>query len=251
MKIHVLSDLHTEFGRFEIPKTDADVLVLAGDIGAKISGLEFAKTNLEIPVLYVAGNHEYYGATIPDLTEKLRVAARDSQVQFLENDVFIFENVRFLGCTLWTDFAILGLEQHALAMWDAEQKMNDYRLIRKSPNFNRLRPQDTASIHFASVAWLKSQLEIPFSGRTVVVTHHAPSAKSFDPKYQTDYLSAAFGSNLEALIENSSIDLWIHGHTHFCVDYMLYGTRILSNQRSYPDEITPGFTPNLMIEIEE
>jgi predicted phosphodiesterase len=248
MKIHVLSDLHTEFGRFEIPKTDADVLVLAGDIGAKLAGLELATLQLEIPVLYVAGNHEYYGAAIPDLTEKLRDAARDSQIQFLENDVFVHQHVRFLGCTLWTDFAILGLEHRALAMWEAEQKMNDYRLIRKSPNFGRFRPQDTVSLHFASVKWLQSQLEIPFSGRTVVVTHHAPSAKSFDPKYQTDHLSAAFGSNLEALIENSRIDLWIHGHTHYCVDYVLHGTRILSNQRGYPDQLCAGFVPNLVLE---
>ena len=249
MKIHVLSDLHTEFGAYEIPKTDADVLVLAGDIGAKLSGLELAKLQLEIPVLYIAGNHEYYGAAIPDLTEKLRDAARGSQVQFLENTVFVHQNVRFLGCTLWTDFSILGLEHRALAMWEAEQKMNDYRLIRKSPNFSRLRPQDTASIHFASVKWLQSQLEIPFSGRTVVVTHHAPSAKSFDRKYQTDSLSPSFGSNLEALIEHSRIDLWVHGHTHHCVDYTLHGTRILSNQRGYPDQIAPNFQPNLIVEI--
>ena len=249
MKIHVLSDLHTEFGTYKIPKTDADVVVLAGDIGAKLAGLELAKTQLEIPVLYVAGNHEYYGSAIPKLTEELRVAARDSQVHFLENTEFVFQNVRFLGCTLWTDFSILGLEHRALAMWRAEQQMADYRLIRLSPYFSRLRPQDTASLHFASLKWLKDQLELPFAGHTVVVTHHAPSAKSFNPKYQTDQLSAAFASNLEELIENSSIDLWIHGHTHYCVDFVLHSTRILSNQRGYPNESIPGFNPSLVIEV--
>ncbi len=72
MKIHVLSDLHSEFAGFIIPKTDADVLVLAGDIGTKLSGLEQALTSRQIPVVYVAGNHEYYGAAIPKLTAELR-----------------------------------------------------------------------------------------------------------------------------------------------------------------------------------
>jgi predicted phosphodiesterase len=249
VKIHVLSDLHTEFEAFEIPKTDADLLVLAGDIGVKLAGLEQALKTSEIPVVYVAGNHEYYRAAIPDLTKKLFAAARDSQVHFLENTEFIFQGVRFLGCTLWTDFSILGIEKRALAMWEAEQKMADYRLIRHSPKFSRLRPVDTASLHFASVTWLKHKLELPFDGRTVVVTHHAPSAKSFNPKFQTDLVSSAFASNLEHLIDGFKIDLWIHGHTHHCVDLMHGSTRILSNQRGYPGENVPGFDPNLVIEI--
>jgi predicted phosphodiesterase len=249
MKLHILSDLHTEFEAFAIPKTDADVLVLAGDIGAKLSGLEQALKTSKIPVVYVAGNHEYYGAAIPKLNAELQDLARGSQVHVLENDEFVFRNVRFLGCTLWTDFEILGLERRNLAMWDAQQKMADYRLIRKSPNFNRLRPIDTAGLHFESVRWLKRQLEQAFDGRTVVVTHHAPSAKSFNPKYQTDLLSAAFASNLEPLIEEFKIDLWIYGHTHHNTDFRHGSTRIISNQRGYPNERATGFNPNLVIEL--
>jgi predicted phosphodiesterase len=249
MKLHVLSDLHTEFEAFEIPKTDADVLVLAGDIGTKLIGLEQALKISEIPVVYVAGNHEYYGSAIPKLTGELQDLARSSQVYFLENDEFVFEGVRFLGCTLWTDFEILGLENRVRAMWDAEQKMADYRLIRHSPKFSRLRPMDTAGFHFASLKWLKHQLEIPFDGRTVVVTHHAPSAKAFNPKYQGDLLSAAFASNLEPLLEEFQIDLWIYGHTHHNADFRHGSTRMISNQRGYPGERVPGFNPNLVIEI--
>jgi predicted phosphodiesterase len=249
MKIHVLSDLHTEFEAFNIPKTDADVLVLAGDIGTKYSGLEQALKTSEIPVVYVAGNHEYYGAAIPKLTGELQDMARGSQVHFLENDEFVFEGVRFLGCTLWTDFETLGLEKRALAMWEAEQKMADYRLIRHSPKLSRLRPVNTASKHFESLAWLKRQLEIPFDGRTVVITHHAPSAKAFNPKYQSDLLSAAFASNLEPLLEESKIDLWIYGHTHHNADFVHGSTRIISNQRGYPGERVLGFNPNLVLEL--
>ncbi len=249
MKIQILSDLHTEFAAFTIPKTDADVLVLAGDIGNKLSGLEHALKTSEIPVVYVAGNHEYYGAAIPKLTGELQDLARGSQVHFLENDAFVFQDVRFLGCTLWTDFEIVGLEHHALAMWGAQQKMADYRLIRKSPKFSRLRPVDTAALHFASLKWLKQQLELPFVGHTVVVTHHSPSAKAFNPKFQSDLLSAAFASNLEPLIESSKIDLWIYGHTHHNADFTHGSTQILSNQRGYPGERVVGFNPNLVLEL--
>jgi predicted phosphodiesterase len=248
MKIHILSDLHTEFEAFAIPKTDADVLVLAGDIGAKLSGLELALKS-KIPVVYVAGNHEYYGAAIPKLTSELQDMARGSQVHFLENDEFVFQGVRFLGCTLWTDFEILGLEKRNLAMWDAEQKMADYRLIRHSSKFSRLRPVDTAGFHFASLAWLKRQLELPFDGRTVVVTHHAPSAKAFNPKFQTDLLSAAFASNLEFVMDEFKIDLWIYGHTHHNTDFVHGSTRVISNQRGYPNERVTGFNPNLVLEL--
>ncbi len=249
MKLHVLSDLHTEFAAFTIPKTDADVLVLAGDIGTKLSGLEQALKTSEIPVVYVAGNHEYYGAAIPKLTTELQDLARGSQVHVLENDAFVLQNVRFLGCTLWTDFEILGLENRALTMWDAQQKMADYRLIRHSPKFSRLRPMDTATLHSASLKWLEQQLEIPFSGRTVVVTHHAPTAKAFNPKYQGDLLSAAFATNLEPLIEGFKIDLWIYGHTHHNADFTHGSTRIISNQRGYPDERVPSFNPSLVLEL--
>lgn len=249
MKLHVLSDLHTEFEAFAIPKTDADVLVLAGDIGTKLSGLEQVLRISKIPVVYVAGNHEYYGAAIPKLTAELQDLARGSQVHFLENDEFIFQDVRFLGCTLWTDFSILGPENRALAMWEAQQKMADYRLIRLSPKFNRLRPIDTAGFHFASLKWLKQQLEKPFDGPTVVVTHHAPSAKSFNPKYQSDLLSAAFASNLEPLMDGFKVDLWIYGHTHHNTDFTQGSTRILSNQRGYPGERVLGFDPNLVLEL--
>ena len=32
MRLHIISDLHTEKVAFEIPKVDADVLILGGDI---------------------------------------------------------------------------------------------------------------------------------------------------------------------------------------------------------------------------
>ena len=66
MKLLVLSDLHLEFSYFEPVATDADVVVIAGDLHKKDRGLEWLQEHFsDRPVIYVAGNHEYYGAAIP------------------------------------------------------------------------------------------------------------------------------------------------------------------------------------------
>ncbi len=248
MRIHVLSDLHLEFADFAMPEVQADVRVLAGDINTKDRGVVFAKDHSsQIPTIYVAGNHEFYGGAIPKLYENLKSAALGSQVSVLQNDELIVGDVRFLGCTLWTDFGVCGDESRELAMIEAKLVMNDYRKIRNNPTYRKLTPHETYRLHRCSLQWLIERLNSPFGGKTVVITHHAPSGKSLaDPN---DLISTAYCSDLEQLIGESSIDLWIHGHTHRCVDYTISGTRILSNQRGYPGECPDGFDPELVISI--
>jgi hypothetical protein len=83
----------------------------------------------------------------------------------------------------------------------------------------------------------------------VVITHHAPSEKSIPPFHLGRILNAAFASNLDWFVENSSVPLWIHGHTHYSVDYKIGRTRVFSNQRGYPHEVDPRFVPDAVIEI--
>lgn len=250
MKLHVLSDLHLEFQDFELPSTNADVVILAGDIQPGTKGLSFAQEHIpDKPVLYVAGNHEYYGEALPKLTDKLRKQATGTNVHFLENDEVILEGVRFLGCTLWTDFELCGSEQIETSMWIAGERMNDYRHIRKSPEYRRLTPFDTRRLHRSSRAWLAERLATPFNGATVVVTHHSPSVKSSNPMYHKDPLTAAFASDLEAFIEAQRPALWIHGHTHYCADYQLGATRVVTNTRGYPGEGISRFVPDLCVEV--
>src|SRR5579883_1255301 len=109
MNLHVLSDLHLEFGNLEIPETDADVIVLAGDVHIGARGLEWIKTRFEAkPVIYVLGNHEFYHESIPSLTHQLTTAADTTNVQLLENRAVEVNGWTFLGCTLWTDFELKG-----------------------------------------------------------------------------------------------------------------------------------------------
>ena len=239
MRIAIFSDLHLEFAPFEPPKLDADVVVLAGDIAPKLNGLRFASSlAARMPVLYVLGNHEYYG-THTQLPRKLKSLAA-ANVHVLDDDERILGGVRFLGCTLWTDFELTGDRERAQTA--AVGVMNDYVRIRSAEfGFKRLRPIHTYRKHLESRAWLEAKLSEPFAGLTVVVTHHAPSVESLTEAERSDPVSSCYATRLDDLVRNSGASLWIHGHTHRNVDYTLGSTRVLTNQRGYSDEPVSGF----------
>jgi predicted phosphodiesterase len=246
VKIRILSDLHTEFAPFDPPAARADVVVLAGDVAPGTGGLEWARAAFpDTPVVYVAGNHEFYRHAIPKLTGDL-VASAGSGVSFLENGEATVGGARFLGCTLWTDFDLHG---QRMASGDAARSaMNDFRVIRMSPEYRRFLPGDARRIHLESVRWLGDRLAAPFDGPTVVVTHHAPSARSVSPARRGDPLEPAYASDLEWMMDGRAA-LWIHGHTHHNVDYAIGGTRVVCNQRGYPGEDPPGFDPAFTVDL--
>ncbi len=109
MRIHVLSDLHTEMASYLPHQVECDVVVLAGDIGSDSKGIEWARrvwTDQEI--IYVPGNHEYYGLERTSTLQAMREAASKLGVRLLDNDEVVIGGVRFLGSTLWTDFNLFG-----------------------------------------------------------------------------------------------------------------------------------------------
>lgn len=250
MKIHVLSDLHTEFGATKIPRTDADVIVLAGDTGLGLNGVKWALNQWpDRPILYIAGNHEYYNHALPDLTDALRGFCEGSRVRFMEDSAEVIDGVRFLGCTLWTDYLLFGPEKMQDCMDRSQFEMNDYRLIINSESEDVLVPGDVVRIHAQSRKWLQAELARDFDGPTVVITHHAPSRESIGKAWRADPTSAAYASDLDSLMDGSRVKLWIHGHTHVNVDYTINGTRIMSNQHGYIDRPAAGFDPGCVVEV--
>ena len=248
MKIRVYSDLHLEFGSFKPNTKNADVLVLAGDIHQGTAGVKWVKQSCrDCPVIYVAGNHEYYHHCWPELLADLQHEASGSNVHVLENDSFQLDGFTFLGCTLWTDFRLRP--DFVRSMLFAESEIADYRLIRKRKRNAMFGTYDAANTHAASVRWLKRAMARHDPARTIVVTHHAPSPRSIAPWHAASILSAAFASDLETLIEASRIPLWIHGHTHYNVDYQIGRTRIFSNQHGYSADRLTCFQPRNLIEI--
>lgn len=249
MRVHVLSDLHLEFGPFDLSGVDADLVVLAGDIHTKLNGIRWIRETLpDTTAIYLAGNHEYYGEKLPRLLEKIRDEAQGTRIHLLENNSVEFGGYRFFGASLWTDFDLFG--DHHVGMHEA-LRMNDYKRIRKSPSYRKLLPSDTRMLHHMTVRELSRFLDREDNSRSIVITHHAPSRLSLPASRKNDPLSCAYASNLDDLIGRHRPLLWIHGHIHESRDYRIGPTRILCNPRAYVDEPNPSFDPRLVIDLEQ
>jgi predicted phosphodiesterase len=248
--LHVLSDLHIEQAPFTAPEVEADVVVLAGDIANGTRGVEWAQswTNGR-PVLYVVGNHEFYGHRCPGLVDALRQRSVGSLLRVLENEQAIIGGVRFLGCTLWSDFDFAGADRREESMRLCERVVNDYRVIAFDRGDRKLNADDTRSFHLVSRRWLEESLAQRYDGPTVVITHHAPLIRSHPTSALRRALAGAFVSDLTALMGAERVDLWIFGHTHRAADLEVRGTRVISNPRGYPRERVAEFDPCCVIEL--
>jgi predicted phosphodiesterase len=253
MKLHILSDLHLGSGGFEPPATDADVVILAGDIARPSESVPWAR-RFGKPVLYVAGNHEFYGGSIDGTIGTLRRACAGSNIQVLDDDEILLGGVRFLGATLWTDFALFDdPARQAEAMAEAQRLIRDFSRIRRAEASDAVfTPQDSAALFRRQASWLSQRLAVPFDGPTVVITHHAPSTGSIQPRFAGSLLNACFVSAAERLLDGRQAPLWIHGHTHDSFDYRVNGTRVVCNPRGYAKDgvnENPRFDPALLIDI--
>ena len=242
MKIQIYSDLHLGFARFEPVPSDADVVILAGDIDIKSRGVVWANDTFLCPVIYVCGNHEFYGGHIDHTLRKMKDAAAP-HVHVLEKEVLILDQIRFLVTTSWTDYSSTGDVVAAKRM--AWEWMNDFTVIRTDTNFRRLRPEDLIAKSNAAHTWLSEELDKPFDGKTVVVTHHAPVLDYVGDELPT-HLVAAYANDWKELVGRA--DLWVYGHTHVSADFLKNGCRVVSNPRGYPNQQT-GFNPDFLIEI--
>lgn len=249
MKLQIMSDTHLEFSNFVPDYTDASTIILAGDIGSGLNGLYWAKDTFPNKhIIYIIGNHEHYGFDRQVTLNQMKTIAKSFGIHFLENDEVIIDGVRFLGCTLWTDFKLFGYDQEPYALQAGQRGLNDFRLIREDDKiFTAKRSQE---LHEESIKFLKMKLNESFDGKTVVVTHHTPSMLSVHDRYKNDLLSACFSSNLDDMF--GKMDLWVHGHTHVNLDYISEGTRVICNPRGYVTAYrneNKEFNPGLIVEI--
>jgi len=228
----------------ELPPADADVVILAGDVANGAAGIDWARRCFDGPVLYVPGNHEPYDGEFGATLTALRAAALRAGVGFLDCDEQVIGNVRFLGCTLWTDYS-LAPEAERAACIEASRRINpDYRAIRLGER--AFAPEDAMALHDAHRSWLARSLERPFAGTTVVITHFAPHPGSIAPAYAKHPANPGFVVDLESMMGRAA--LWVHGHTHSRADYAVSGTRIVCNPRGYPGEPT-GFIADWVVTV--
>ncbi|CAG0991567.1 hypothetical protein BURK2_02417 [Burkholderiales bacterium] len=259
----VLSDVHLEIRRLQLSRqglaeaavdealaqmgrdaaaraAQADLVIIVGDLATGTDGIAWAETSFAPkPVVYVAGNHEFYRYEIDPLLRELHQrASRSSNVRFLENEQASFalrgQALRVLGCTFWTDYTLHGRLRRREMMEAAAQGLLDHRRIR-SHSGQHFTPHDALARHQASRTWLEAKLALPFAGVTVIATHHAPLPLAISPQYQQDLLSPAFASDCSELLPYQPA-AWVWGHTHYNVDCQVEATRFFSYQWGYPGE---------------
>ncbi len=263
MKIQVLSDLHLEFAdaKFKYCETDADVIALAGDIGNYQNVIEVISKTFpqDKDIVYVAGNHEFYGTSLQNGYSVLKNEAKKyPNIHFLENDVFEKEDTVFLGTTLWTDFNLFN-NYHAIAD-TIKYKINDFSRI-TTPSGNRISTEIFRERFYSSLDFLENSIKKHKGEKIVIVTHHLPTIKGIPLQFLTaktisgiDPTSAAFASNLEYFIKDysDSIKLWIHGHSHYNYNpkkILIEKTVVTCNQFDYPFVKPENFDPCFKIEV--
>ncbi len=266
MKILLLSDLHTEFKKnnFSAPKTDAECIILAGDIAIGVNNILLAnkwQKELNIPIVVINGNHEYYHNISHYIdAERLNLnfleamhlkqsALCGKNVHFLENKTVIINGVRILGCTLWTNFRTNKSLTREQEMVETQNFLSDYRVVYYDSS-SMLTPDHVLKIHEKSRSWLSAELKKDFNGKTVVITHHAPSPDCIPPKFLGDK-NGGFCNKMEGFMKrhNKAIDLYCYGHTHFNIDETIEGVRCVSNQCGYPGEGIDNFDTLKTIEV--
>ena len=233
MQLQLLSDLHLETEVFDPqPAPGAELLVLAGDIDATWVALErFAKW--PVPVLMVAGNHEFDGRELGQAWSELRARCGRFGIRLLEREACVLTSaaglrVRFVGTVRWSDFDLFGPAGQARAMRAAAYFLN---LMGARRGDQPLDPLQMREESLACRDWLRAELRrrppasttannaTPVWDRTVVVTHFAPSLRSADPRFGQQPGTASFCNADDDLLPLA--DLWLHGHLHCRHDYHL------------------------------
>ena len=288
MKIQLLSDLHLESNPHftATPTPGADVLVLAGDIGSYQKGSKLTELNIPdfglgrfsplpvaqggaawpVPVLFLPGNHEYDGLDFDAAHLRLRETCERLGMVWLERETVVLAGVRFIGCTLWTDFDALAdmnpqinpkvnpqvdspLTRQLQAREKAFRAANFY--LKKNHAFRQGQPMLADAVREEGVksqGWLRRALAEAFDGPTVVVTHFAPSLLSADPRYGLNAGTAGFCNGLDELL--GSARLWLHGHLHCPADYVKNGCRVVANPLGYARKgEQKAFQPDLLITV--
>lgn len=258
MKIQLYSDLHLEAHPAFVPQPapDADLLVLAGDIGSYQAGSALAQDpdfglrrfsprhGWPTPVVFVPGNHEYDALDFDYAHARLRETCERLGLVWLERAVWHPPGrdtrgrpLRFVGTTLWTDFdALIDPKAPLTAQLQARDKafraanfyLKNTDTTRNSTPFLAEAVREQA---LRCQAWLRVALDAPFDGSTVVVTHFAPSLRSADPRYGMVPGTAGFCNALDDLLPQA--DVWLHGHLHAPSDYRHAGCRVVANPLGY------------------
>jgi Icc-related predicted phosphoesterase len=214
MKIGLFSDLHLEhhnsksadaiLKRVADTAQGVDLLVNAGDTHHDPGIRDTIRSYFEgagFKYIDVLGNHDWYGH------EWSKSGVVD-----------IWTNVGAISGTMWTDFnRDWGVE---LA---AQEWISDFRYIKGVST-------EEMQKHFELTLEIIENEKSP-----IVITHFAPSPLSIHPKWAGNMLNGYFCPDALGQLKHRP-KLWVHGHIHDPVDYVIEGTRVVANPFGYPYE---------------
>lgn len=255
MIIQLKSDLHLESGSYTPVCKQGDVLVLAGDINRGIEGVLWALENYPgMEIVYVPGNHEFHGSNATIVSEQMRTLSdRTERLHILQRGSVMIGGIRFIGCTLWTDYKLLGKNTFIEACQQAEKSLSGARSIITGLNGSarEIEVSDVIDWHRMDVHFLERTLRQLYMGKTVVVSHYAPS-KLLLPRHKRDLVKGCRdASDLEWLIRKYQPDYWFCGHTHCNSTVYINRTRVMSNQRGYaPSRLLADFQEDFLIDTQ-
>jgi len=279
MKLQLLSDIHLESNPDFVatPASGADLLVLAGDIGSYQlrhdgSVMDEPDWGLQrfsplpqyagwpVPVLFVPGNHEYDALDVDTTRDQMRAACDRLGIQWLECESTVIDSVRFVGCTLWSDFDAIALHKYPPPKGTETQRLKERDKAFRAANFylSKMAAErhgqlfDAAAMRelgLQSQQWLEAELAKDHAaGPTVVVTHFAPTLHSADPRYGLTPGTAGFCNALDHLLPQA--DFWLHGHLHCPTRLQVGRCGIIANPLGYADKgEQEAFVSKMLIDI--
>ena len=259
MRIQILSDLHVEFDGNTIPPlaAGAELVILAGDLAPvhtrRVGDIAKRWAGAD-RILYVPGNHEYYGSDIEAGRRELARQCVEHGVTLLDRSAVTIDNVRFIGATLWTDFRLeAGVLGEAWAHHEVGRSAPDFTGAirdRNAPD-GLFTTQESARRHAEERTFIETELEKAEAAglRPIVITHHAPSPRCIRPWYEKSRLNPGFASDLDALIARYQPPLWVHGHMHDPVDEWVGSTRIIANPHGFSRVEGHTFNPALVVDV--
>jgi predicted phosphohydrolase len=243
MKILLGSDLHLEFNNQQkLPDfPEYDIAILAGDIGIGTQGVAWALDTLpnNKPIIYIPGNHEYYNHDFHEVN--MYLAAWDKaneRLHVLNAGTFEYEDVVFIGGTLWTDFKLPNYHDYPLDAY--KRAISDFHVIKNSDHSShkKFTPEDAIHLHVGQKQYIAEELDKHVDKKRVVATHFLPSMDCIIPFYQGNNLNPYFCNDLDQIINDKAPNAWLYGHTHAPLDKLHSNgkTRLVCNPRGYPKE---------------
>lgn len=267
VNVFVISDIHLEFydgiGANNIMKKIADhvnkfecnVVVIAGDLcpirWARQVLNEFAEMVPDSDILYVPGNHEFYGENYARINrDKLNIIVREDlnpRVFLLDRSTYSKNNVIFHGITGWIDesWQRIHFDEDMVEYDFYRKRYSDFSQIK---NFHLTLDQGKEDFECLCTQ-LANQKEYnnkiqKFNGYQIpiVISHFMPCKEFVHPRFLKSKINNCFANDWKEKIKNLGVDYWIYGHTHDKSIKTENDTKFICNPVGYPHEPTYSLT---------